>query len=231
MLSGVGGRGNANRWEISDLRLLAGEPGRPSASRRVPPPAGARPLVAPVVARVSSTSHESPPSFDLGSVHAAGKGGQDQTLSVENCPVLTGVSGAKGGHDQTLSPENCPILTGVSGVKGGQDQTLFAGTPAERAAKNPGTDRARGEGTPEPRNQRTTPLKGGGRTTRARSRRPTQPTAAENATAGSTSTSMRSAARSAYRQRVTTPTGSGFASCWSNLSARALSRFGSSPSS
>jgi DnaA N-terminal domain len=80
LLSGVGGRGNANRWEISDPRLLAGEPGRPSASRRVPPPAGARPLVAPVAVGVSSTSHESPASFDLGPVPAARKGGQDQTL-------------------------------------------------------------------------------------------------------------------------------------------------------
>ncbi len=31
LLSGVGGRGNANRWEISDLRLLAGEPLRQSS--------------------------------------------------------------------------------------------------------------------------------------------------------------------------------------------------------
>jgi hypothetical protein len=152
LLSGVGGRGNANRWEISDLRLLAGEPGRPSAGRRVPPPAGARPLVAPVAVGVSSTSHESPASFDLGPVPAARKGGQDQTLSVENCPILTGVSGVKGGHDRTLSPQNRPILTGVSGVKGGQDQTLFGETPAERAARTPAPiARAR----KEPQNQRT----------------------------------------------------------------------------
>jgi hypothetical protein len=121
LLSGVGGRGNANRWEITDPRLLAGEPGRPSASRRVPPPGGARPLVAPVAVRVSPTRQGSPASFELGPVHAARKGGQDQTLSVENCPILTGVSGVKGGHDRTLSPQNCPILTGVSGVKGAQD--------------------------------------------------------------------------------------------------------------
>ncbi len=156
LLSGVGGRGNANRWEISDLRLLAGEPGRPSASRRVPPSAGARPLVAPVAACVSSTSHESPTSFDLGPVPTARKGGQDQTLSVENCPVLTGVSGVKGGHDRTLSPDNCPILTGVSGVKGGQAQTLFGETPAERAAKTPAKTPAPIAGAgKEPQNQRT----------------------------------------------------------------------------
>jgi hypothetical protein len=119
LLSGVGGRGNANRWEISDPRLLAGEPGRP-VGRRVPPPAGARPLVGQVAVgqvavRVSSRSQESPASSESVAVHAARKGGQDQTLSVENRPVLTG----------------------VSGVKGGQDQTLFAATPAERAAKTP----------------------------------------------------------------------------------------------
>jgi hypothetical protein len=106
LLSGVGGRGNANRWEIPDPRLLAGEPGRPSASRRVPPPAGARPLVAPVAVRVSSTSHESPASFDLGPVPAARTGGR----------------------------------------KGGKNP-----------GKNPGTHRARGKGTPEPKNQRTPP--------------------------------------------------------------------------
>jgi hypothetical protein len=160
LLSGVGGRGNANRWEIPDPRLLAGEPGRPSAGLRVPPPAGARPLVAPVAVRVSSTSHESPASFDLGPVAAARKGGQDQTLSVENCPILAGVSGVNGGHDRTLSPQNCPVLTGVSGVKGGQDQTLFAEaeaeTPAERAAKTPAkTPAPNARAGKEPQNQRT----------------------------------------------------------------------------
>ena len=93
LLSGVGGRGNANRWEISD------------------------PLVAPVAASVSPMSNESPPTSDPGRAQAAGKGGQDQTPSRAN-------------H---------PILAGVCDVKGGQDQTLFDAsdeeTPAERAAK------------------------------------------------------------------------------------------------
>ena len=64
-------------------------------------------------------------------------------------------SARKGGHDQTLSPQNRPILTGVSGVKGGQDQTLFADaaaeTPAERAAKTPAPNVRAGK---EPQNQR-----------------------------------------------------------------------------
>ena len=159
LLSGVGGRGNANRWEISDPRLLAGEPTSP-VGRRVPPPAGARPLVAPVEVRVSAASQGSSASFDLGPVLPVRKGGQDQTLSVESCPILTGVSGVKGGHDRTLSPQNRPILTGVSGVKGGQDQTLFAETegetPAERAAKTPAkTPAPNARARKEPQNQRT----------------------------------------------------------------------------
>ena len=133
LLSGVGGRGNTNRWEIPDPRLLAGEANRP-VGRRVPPPAGARPLVAPVPARVSPANQESRPGSDLAPVHAA----------------------RKGGHDQTLSPQNRPILTGVSGVNGGQDQTLFADaaaeTPAETPAKTPAPNARAGK---EPQNQRT----------------------------------------------------------------------------
>jgi len=156
LLSGIGGRGNPNRWAISDPRVLAGEHERRSVGRRVPPPAGARPLVAPVAAPVSATSHQSPAGSNLGPVNAAGKGGQDQTLSVANRPILAGVSGLKGGHDRTLSPLNRPILTGVSGVKGGQDHTLFAPaeaeTPAERAAKTPAANARAGR---EPQNPRT----------------------------------------------------------------------------
>ncbi len=160
LLSGVGGRGNANRWKISDPRLLAGESGTSPAGRRVPPPVGARPLVAPVAATVSPMRDESPASSDLGRVLAAGKGGQDQTLSLANRPILTGVCDVKGGHDRTLSPRNRPVPTGVSGVKGGQDQTLFGPTeeqtPAERAAKTPAkTPAPNARGGKEPQNQRT----------------------------------------------------------------------------
>ena len=141
LLSGVGGRGNANRWELSDPRLLAGESGTSPAGRRVPPPAGVRPLVVPVAASVPAMSDESSASSDLGRVQAAGKGGQDQTLSLANRPILAGVCDVKGGHDRTLSPRNRPVPTGVSGAKGGQDQTLFGATeektPAKRAAKTP----------------------------------------------------------------------------------------------
>ena len=80
LLSGVGGRGNTNQWEIPDPRLLAGEPRTPTAGRRVPPPPGARPLIASVTAHVSTTSQESPAGCNVEAVSPAGKGGQGQTL-------------------------------------------------------------------------------------------------------------------------------------------------------
>ena len=52
-------------------------------TRRVPPPAGASPLVA-----TASSSN--------------GKGGQDRTVSGEKCPIPTGVLVVKGGQDRTL---------------------------------------------------------------------------------------------------------------------------------
>ena len=197
LLSGVGGRGNTNRWEIPDPRLLAGEASRP-VGRRVTPPAGARPLVAPVPARVSPANQESRPSSDLAPVHAARKGGHDQTLFAA---AAAGNRRQKGRRKPRQKPRH----------------------PTRARERNPRTR--------EPKNTPPTPLKGGARTTRSRSRRPTQPAAAENATGGSTSTSTRSAARSAYRDRLTTPTGRGFGSCWPKPSARAPSRSGSSPSS
>ena len=160
LLSGVGGRGNTNRWEIPDPRLVAGELRTPAAGRRVPPPPGTRPLIASVTARVSATSQESPASCNLEALSPAGKGGQDQTLSLENRPNLTGVSGAKRGHDQTLSRQNRRIPTWVLARKGGQGQTLFAPTeaetPAERAAKTQAkTPAPNARAGREPQNQRT----------------------------------------------------------------------------
>ena len=130
---------------MPDPRLLAGEADRP-VGRRVPPPAGARPLVAPVPARVSPANQESRPGSDLAPVHAA----------------------QKGGHDQTLS-QNRPILTGVSGVKGGQVRHFrhaTAETPAERAAKTPAKTpaptraRERNPRTKEPKNTPNPPQGG-----------------------------------------------------------------------
>ena len=69
LMSGTGGRGNTNVWAVADPRHVNGtEPVR--AKRRVPPPAGARPLVASTRAVAAETSTSS----------AAVKGGQDRTL-------------------------------------------------------------------------------------------------------------------------------------------------------
>ena len=237
LLSGVGGRGNTNRWEIPDPRLLAGDPST-LVGRRVPPPAGARPLVAPVPTRVSPTTHDSSRSPDLAPVHASRKRGQDHTLSPENGPILTGVSGVKGGQDHTLwSGELSDPDRGFRRKRRSRSDTFRrcgGGNPGRNPGRNPAPNARTGK---EPQNQRTQrtppqpPSRGALCTTRSRSRRPTEPVAAANASGGSTPTSTRSAARSAYRDRLTTPTGIGFGSCWAKPSARAPSRSGSSPSS
>ena len=146
LVSGAGGRGNTNVWTVRDPRQ-AGDARASRTPRRVPPPAGARPLVA-----------------SAGSPHAQERRRRRPTKRAvtigqfppEKCPVLTGVSGPKGGHDRTVSPEKCPVLTGVSGAKGGQDQTLFElaplETPAETPAKTPAANARAGK---EPQNPRT----------------------------------------------------------------------------
>jgi hypothetical protein len=126
LLSGVGGRGNTNRWRIQDPRLLGGESRRPSSGQRVAPPAGVRPLL-----------------VSLAELPADEARTRDLAADCGVCELNESEAGGavKGGHDRTLSPVNRPILTGVSGVEGGQDQTLFAlgeaETPAERAAETP----------------------------------------------------------------------------------------------
>ena len=147
------------------------------------------------------------------------------------------------GHDQPLVPRcrrpaNRPVLEpGVSG-EGGQDQNFSADrgekTPAgakpRQKPRHPTRARERNPRTPEPKNTPPTPLKGGARRDSITIEETYTTGAAEVAAGGSTSTSTRSAARSAYRGRVTSPTGRGFGSCWPKPSARAPSRSGSSPS-
>ena len=125
LLSGIGGRGNTNRWQIPDPRL--GEAKRRATRRRVAPPAGARPLVLAV-----------PDLAAQGLSTRVDKGGHDAGEVVE---TRTEVASVKGGQDRTVSPQNRPGVTGVSGVKGGQDRTLLdpdrAETPAETPAQTP----------------------------------------------------------------------------------------------
>jgi len=134
LLSGTGGRGNTNVWIVTDPRQRDGATPR-SVARRVPTPAGSRPLVAATRPGVVS---------ELAAGKASswnGKGGQERTVTVEKCPVRTGVSAGKGGQERTVTVEKCPPHAGVSDVKGGQDRTLFElpplETPAERAAETP----------------------------------------------------------------------------------------------
>jgi hypothetical protein len=121
LLSGVGGRGNTNRWQVPDPRQVAAEPSRPSSGRRVVPPACARPLVvalgkprpeAPptevdaVVAGVADVSGNG----DVGSV----KGGQDRTLfdpdgakTPAETPAETPAPNARAGRNpRTPEPQN-----------------------------------------------------------------------------------------------------------------------------
>lgn len=82
LVIGTGARRNTNVWTVPDPRQFADRtPAR--TTRRVPPPAGASPLVA-----TASSSN--------------GKGGQDRTVSGEKCPIPTGVLVVKGGQDRTL---------------------------------------------------------------------------------------------------------------------------------
>ena len=159
LLSGVGGRGNTNRWEIPDPRLLAGEPRTPAAGRRVPPPPGARPLIASVTAHVFTTSQESPASCNVEAVSPAGKGGQGQTLSLEKRPTLTGVSGAKRGHDQTFSRQNVDPDRGFRRKGRSGSDTFFphrGGNPGRKGGKTPAkTPAPNARAGKEPQNQGT----------------------------------------------------------------------------
>ncbi|MGH3610417.1 MAG: hypothetical protein ACRDRD_20365 [Pseudonocardiaceae bacterium] len=132
LLSGAVGRGNTNVWQV---RVSAETPAPPVAvrSQRRVPPAGTRPLLAPVTSpagAVGAGQRVDPgePSFGA---EAGGK-----------CPDRTGISAGMGGQDRTVSEQNCPVWSGVSTGKGGQDRTLFELPPAENPAQNPASSPA-----------------------------------------------------------------------------------------
>jgi len=132
---GPGGRGNTNCWEIPNPRARMGAT-PPAQHRRVPPPAGARPLMATVPVSLA---------------------GEDQQLVPVPAEIATNADGradadVKGGQDRTLPGQNRPVLTGVSAVKGGQDRTVSGETPAETPAKTPAPNARAGR---EPQNPRT----------------------------------------------------------------------------
>jgi hypothetical protein len=164
LLSGARGRGNTNIWQVR-TSAAADAPGRGAGSRRrVAAPVGQRPLLAPI------SSVADAERGDRVGVHADATDRRADRSLAEKDPVLSGVRGRKGGQDTTVSGENCPVWSGVSPAKDGQDRTLFelatpenpAQSPAENPAENPApTARARRE----PQNPRTgkppTPPEGG----------------------------------------------------------------------
>jgi hypothetical protein len=155
--SGSGGRGHTNCWEIPNPRARLGAT-PPARGRRVPPPAGARPLMVTAAMPFAGEGEdvEALPAEIAADSHGcrAGdlKGGQDRTVSTRKGPGLTGVSEPNGGQDRTLPEQNRPVLTGVSAVKGGQDRTVSGETPAKTPAKTPAPNARAGR---EPQNPRT----------------------------------------------------------------------------
>jgi len=126
--SSAGGRGNTNRWEIPHPRSHTTAAAR-GPRRRLAPPGGARPLLASVTPPVDE-------QMSLGVPERAEGELSDQVLGA-----------VKGGQDRTVSPENRPALSGVSGVKGCQDRTVSSQTPAKTPAKPRRPTRPR-EGNP-----------------------------------------------------------------------------------
>jgi hypothetical protein len=156
---GLGGRGNTNCWEIADPRSHA-SPVAAVGRRRVPPPAGQRPLVARVSSKpaTAAQTRAASPADHADSLGEYGiaqpvKGAQDRPLSNENCPLSAGFSGGKGAHGRTLSPGNRPAVAGVSARKGAADRTLSTETPAKTPPETPPPNARAGR---EPQNPRTT---------------------------------------------------------------------------
>jgi hypothetical protein len=183
LLSGGGGRGRANRWQLRDPRVLADGPIASPGRERVAPPQGARPLLtATTTPDTDQTRFESSDANGalptgvsdqkggtartLSNKKGAGEtgvsernGGVDRTLS-EKGAVATGVREEKGGVDRTLSAVNRAARTGVSARKGGAKRTVSrrapGETPAERGAETPAeTPAANARAGKEPQNPRT----------------------------------------------------------------------------
>jgi len=142
LLSGAVGRGNTNVWQVRTSAETLAPRATARSPRRVVPPAGARPLLAPVA---SPAGGQQVDPGELGSgVPAGGK-----------CPDRTGILLKKGGQDRTVSEQNCPVWSGVSTGKGGQERTLFElpapENPAQNPAENPAANARAGM---EPQNPR-----------------------------------------------------------------------------
>jgi len=129
LLIGAVGRGNTNVWQVRTSAETPAPRRTPQSPRRVVPPAGVRPLLAPVASPAGAQQVD---PGELGSSAAAdGK-----------CPDRTGSSLEKGGQDRTVSEQNCPVWSGVLIGKGGQDRTLFDLPAPENPAQTPAENRA-----------------------------------------------------------------------------------------
>jgi hypothetical protein len=168
LVSGHGGRGKANCWEIADPRACA-DGAAPLGRRRVAPPAGQRPLVASVSSTAATAAREHAGS-EVGEIDSRGedrlvravKGGGDRTLSAQNRPVGGGVSPRKGAADRTLSRENRPSGGGVLVAKGAAERTLSPETPPKTPPKTPPPNARAGKEPQNPRTHPPSPPEGGG---------------------------------------------------------------------
>jgi len=93
LLSGAGGRGNTNVWQVR-ASAEAGAVAGPPARRTTPSP-----VVRPLLATVVSPADENSP---VRTGVPAEKGGQDRTVSEQKRPAWSGVLPVKGGQDRTL---------------------------------------------------------------------------------------------------------------------------------
>ena len=161
-MSGAVGRGNTNVWQVRASAETPASGGGGRSPRRVVPPAGTSPLLAPVAPPASAVrADEAQRRADPGD-----RGSREAPDG--KCPVRTGISAGKGGQDKTVDEENCPVWSGVSPPKGRQGGTLFELSAPENLAQNPGENpAANARAGREPQNPRIedppTPLGGGSR--------------------------------------------------------------------
>jgi DnaA N-terminal domain len=152
LLRGLGGRGQANRWRIADLRIV-GQPGL-SGPRREARTGPARQLMTPAalgtadvnpVAAWEARCETTPSDAATEGGTASLKGGQDRTVSAVKGGQDRTVSTVKGGQARTVSA--APKLESQSerGSKRGPER----GPPNARAWKEPGNQRT-GEHPPNP---------------------------------------------------------------------------------
>ena len=233
LVSGNGGRGKANCWEVADPRARAGE-GAPVGRRRVAPPAGQRPLLANV-SSAAATAVQECPGADVDEVDSRGedqlvqavKGGADRTPSAQNRPVGDGVARRKGRRRTDTFGRKPSGRRRDFGRKGRRWSDTFAAKPRQKPRRKPRHPTRAREGNPRtPKPTPPTPQRGAAPTPSS-SRRPTSPSAVAIAVVWSRSTSRRCGPSSGQRGRKIVRPGSRSESSCARRSARARSPYGS----